>query len=225
MVDDDEIMQSRIYPKLPKLPSPKEGLEHLPPSSQSLDPPFNPDFTAVSNFRLREIAEIERELTSQIEHYRAVLKKYKKLLKSCYYSSLCCSFVSVALSSGAIASSLTGFGLVVGAPAAGAAAISSSATALLSFFCRKFERKVSKHSKIVALAVSKHDTINSLVSRSLVSNSISDDEFSLILSEKTKFYQLKESIRSRFSDVDQARDVDRIRQEVRQELTKKISLV
>lgn len=202
MVSDDELRQPSAPPAYPDLS------------------PLNPR----SDFRLREISEIEREISSQIEHYRSVLKKYKKILKTCFYSSLCCSFVSVALSSGAIASSLTGFGLLVGAPAAGAAAISSSATALLSFFCRKFELKVSKHSKIVSLAVSKHDTINSLVSRALVSNSISDDEFNVILSEKTKFYQLKESIRSRFSDSDKTRD-DKIRQEIREEMTKKISLV
>lgn len=114
MVSDDELRQPSAPPAYPDLS------------------PLNPG----SDFRLREISEIEREISSQIEHYRSVLKKYKKILKTCFYSSLCCSFVSVALSSGAIASSLTGFGLLVGAPAAGAAAISSSATALLSFFCR-----------------------------------------------------------------------------------------
>jgi len=82
-----------------------------------------PDLTAV-NFRLTEISRIEKEISDQVEHYRLVLKKYKKARKAVHYSAVCLGAVSAALSSGAIAASLTGVGVIIGAPVAGFAAFS-----------------------------------------------------------------------------------------------------
>ena len=196
-------------------------------SSQPSAPPIYPglslaeDFHLGDDFRLGEIRNIEKEISDQIEHYRLVLKKYKKVRKAAHYSSLGFGVVSIALSSGAVASSLTGVGIIVGAPVAGVAAFTGSASTALTFACKKLERKVNKHSRLVALATAKHDSINSLVSRALVSNSVSDEEFGLITREMEKYRQLKENLRSRFAD--SRFDIEKVREEVRKELTKKIT--
>ena len=80
-----------------------------------------PDLTA-DTFRLTEISRIEKEISDQVEHYRLVLKKYKKARKAVHYSAVGLGAVSAGLSSGAIAASLTGVGVIIGAPVAGFAA-------------------------------------------------------------------------------------------------------
>ena len=51
------------------------------------------------NFRLTEISRIEKEISDQVDHYRLVLKKYKKARKAVHYSAVCLGAVSAALSS------------------------------------------------------------------------------------------------------------------------------
>ena len=55
--------------------------------------------------------------------------------------------------------------------------------------------KIEKHEKIAILAVSKLNTISSLISKALSDNSISDEEYSLILLEFETFTRMKEDIR------------------------------
>ncbi|KAL9983858.1 hypothetical protein ACROYT_G006099 [Oculina patagonica] len=77
--------------------------------------------TNAENFRLTEISKIEKEISAEAEHYRLVLKKYKKVRKVIHYSVVCLGAVTAALSSGAVATSLTGVGIVIGVPVAAVA--------------------------------------------------------------------------------------------------------
>ena len=132
-----------------------------------------PDLPA-DNFRLHEISRIEKEISDQVEHYRLVLKRYKKAKKAVHYSAVGLGSVSAVLSSGAIAASLTGVGIVVGAPVAGVAACTGFASTRMTVLNKKLDRKVDKHSRLLSIAISKHDSINSLVSQAMNDNSISD---------------------------------------------------
>ena len=96
----------RLYPPLPE--------EHIEAQTISND----------QNFRLSKISEIEKEIPVEIEHYRFMLKKYKKVRKVIHYSVVCLGAVTVALSSGAVATSLTGVGIVIGTPVAAVAVVS-----------------------------------------------------------------------------------------------------
>ena len=64
---------------------------------------------------------------------------------------------------------------------------------------KKLERKVNKHTKIHAVALAKHDSINRFVSQALDDNNISDNEFKVVTHEMQKYRQLKESLRSNFA--------------------------
>ena len=116
-----------------------------------------------------------------------------------HYSVVCLGAATAALSSGAVVTSITGIGVLVGAPVVAIAALSGAASTGLSVINKKLERKVNKHSKIHALSVAKHDSINSFVSQALDDNNVSDNEFKLIAREMQKYRQLKESLRSNFA--------------------------
>ena len=57
--------------------------------------------------------------------------------------------------------------------------------------------KAEKHEKIKMLASAKLNTINDHISKALKYETILDEEYSLSLSESTKFRQMKEEIRSK----------------------------
>ena len=145
------------------------------------------------NFRLTEICKYLREISDEIEHYRLVLKKYKKVREVIHYSGVCLGIMTKVLSSGAVGTSLTGFGILVGVPLGGISIFSGGASAGLSVINKKLERKVNKHSRIHALAVAKHDSINISVSQALNDNHVSDTEFQLITREMHKYRQLKQN--------------------------------
>ena len=62
---------------------------------------------------------------------------------------------------------------------------------------RKFQAKAKKHNQIRVLAESKLNSVADRISAALTDDKISDEEFSLILSEIDKYNQMKEEIRGR----------------------------
>ena len=157
-----------------------------------------------------------------------MLKKYKKARKAVHYSAVGLGAVAAAaaLSSGAIAASLSGVGIVVGAPAAGVAASTGVASTSLTVLNKKLDRKVDKHSRLHSLAIAKHDTINSYVSQVLNDNRVSDSEFQLISTEMQKYRHLKETLRSNFAKKQtnsRLPDLEKIKDQIRQEFRKKLA--
>ena len=67
--------------------------------------------------------------------------------------------------------------------------------------------KMKKHNKLVMLAISKLNSIESKISKALKRNEISHEDFMAIINEEKKYRELKESIRmmhSQRSDVELA---------------------
>ena len=60
---------------------------------------------------------------------------------------------------------------------------------------KKMSLKIEKHAKIAMLAISARNTISSLISKALSDDSISDEEYSLILLEFEMFTRMKEDLR------------------------------
>ena len=88
---------------------------------------------------------------------------------------------------------------IVAAPAVIGMEALSIATELLRVVgnreIKKMSLKIEKHDKIALLAVSTLNTISSLISKALSDNSISDEEYSLILLEFETFTWMKEDLR------------------------------
>ena len=81
----------------------------------------------------------------------------------------------------------------------------SITTGFVKKFLKTTRNKKKKHNKIVMLARSKLNSIESKISEALINNEISHEDFMTILNEEKKYRELKESIRmmnSQRSDVE-----------------------
>ena len=89
---------------------------------------------------------------------------------------------------------------VVGAPAGiantGFTIVFSLATGITKKILKTTRNKKKKHDKILLLAKSKFNNIESLVSKALIDMEISHEEFITVLKEKDKYEKMKENIRN-----------------------------
>ena len=88
---------------------------------------------------------------------------------------------------------------VIGAPAGIMGASTCLTFSITSGFIKKFlktiRNKKKKQNKIVMLARSKLNSIESKISKALMDNEISHEDFETIINEEKKYRELKESIR------------------------------
>ena len=138
----------------------------------------------------------ERELMS---------KNVSKYIASFEYLDKPLIVLSVATGSISIAS----FAFAIEAPVGIMSASCSLAFSITTGFVKKFlkttRNKKKKHNKIVMLARSKLNSIESKISKALMDNEISHEDFETIINEEKKYRELKESIRmmnSQRSDVE-----------------------
>ena len=165
----------RLYPPLPE--------ENIEMSRQA------PTRRNTQNFRPSKISEIEKQIADESEHYRVVLKNYKKARQVIHNIVVTLGAVTAVLSGGAIASSATGVGIVSAIPIA---------FHMLDSFEQKIERKVNKHTKIQSLALSKHDTIRNLVScfTALDNDKVTDTDFAQVAREMQTYHTMKGFLRA-----------------------------
>ena len=185
------------------------------------------------DFRLKKINDLLKELSDEVEHYRQVAKKYKRSHSMVHASAVGLGALSVGLSSGALATALTGFGIVASPALAGVATLCGLGSVGFAAASKRLERKVTKHEKIYTLAQAKRNSVNELVSQALADKQISDIEFRIITREVEKYHELKTAIRAgkvqRQEAVAQTTPSDikkieeEIRKEVKREFQKKIN--
>ena len=107
------------------------------------------------------------------------------------------SFIFVYVATGSV--SIASFATAIGAPVGITSASCSLAFSVTSGFVKKFlkttRNKKKKHNKTVMLARSKLNSIESKISKALIDNEISHEDFETIINEEKKYRELKESIR------------------------------
>ena len=123
-------------------------------------------------------------------------KKYKRSHSIVHTSAVGLGSLSVGLSSGALATALTGFGIVASPALAGVATVCGIASVGFAAVSKRLNRKVTKHEKIYTLALAKRNSVNELVSQALADKQISDVEFAIITREVEKYHKLKAEIRA-----------------------------
>ena len=148
------------------------------------------------SYRLKIIREVQEFSEEEIKNREAFSKKYFRIAKVVYIID----YGLVVIATGAEG---TGFVLLstdVGAPFAIALGISGFVTGAVSLigsiFSKKATTKAEKHLKIKTLAMAKLDTIASHVSKAMMDDFISDEEFKLIMDEINKYKALKEEVRN-----------------------------
>ena len=177
------------------------------------------------DFRLKKISDLLKELSDEAEHYRHVAKKYKRSRSFVHRSAVGLGSLSVGLSSGALATALTGFGIVASPALAGVATVCGLASVGFASTSKRLERKVTKHEKIYTLALAKRNSVNELVSKALADKQISDIEFTIITREVERYHELKAAIRAGVTQQDsatqtqnQAPNLEKLKEELRKEV-------
>ena len=180
-------MNEKIYPTLPTI---RES-----PTAPDIEL-HNLGNDEGHSYRLKIVLDVQKFLEEEINKRDAFSKKYFRVAKIINITdSVLIGITVLAEAAGAVLLS-TG----VGAPVALGLGISGAATGAISIFGnivgRKTTIKAEKHLKIKTLACSKLDTIASQVSKALLDNFISDDEFKLIMDELNKYKAMKEEIKN-----------------------------
>ena len=88
-------------------------------------------------------------------------------------------------------------GNLAGVISASLALVLSLTTRIMKKLLKETRKKKKKHSKIVMLAKSKLNSIETLMPQALIDLEISYEEFKTIVNEKEKYDQMKESIRNK----------------------------
>ena len=148
------------------------------------------------HYRLKYIQDIQRYFEEEIKQRQAFSKKYFRIAK--ILNIIDNGLITVTIGAEGVGAALLATG--AGAPVALALGISGAATGLISLmgniFNKKATTKAEKHLKISQTAITKLDTIATHISKALMDDFISPEEFNLILEEMNKYKTLKEEIRS-----------------------------
>ena len=156
-----------------------------------------PPLDGGQSYRLQKINEIQRVLEDEREKRHNLSKKYHKAVKVVGNIDSALVTISMGLS-------VAGVGIlstVIAVPAVIVMETTALGAGFLGIIGSQFNkmlmRKAEKHEKIKVIAETKLDTINGLISKALTDNKISDEEYTLILSEVIKYRKMKEDVRSK----------------------------
>ena len=148
------------------------------------------------SYRLKIIREVQEFLEGEIKNREAFSKKYFRIAK--VVNMIDNALITITIGAEGTSAVLLSTG--VGAPFALALGISGVVTGAVSLigniFSKKATTKAEKHLKIKTLATAKLDTIASHISKAMMDDFISDEEFKLIMEEMEKYKAMKEEIRN-----------------------------
>ena len=148
------------------------------------------------SYRLNVIRDVQKFLEEEIKKREEFSKKYFRIAK--VVNIIDNGLITITIGAEGIGAVLLATG--AGAPFALALGISGAATGLISLtgniFSKKATTKAEKHLKIKTLATAKLDTIASHVSKALMDDFVSPDEFNLVMEEMNKYKTLKEEVRT-----------------------------
>ena len=152
-------------------------------------------------FRLNKISKIEDYFTAEIKERELMSEKLTKYISffDCFISNKWWCF---------FASFPTVIGAPIGITSASLSLAFSLCTGLVKKLLKATRNKKKKHKKIVMLARSKLNSIESKISEALKNNQISHENFITIINEARNYRELKESIRMMKGQEDKKIDID-----------------
>ena len=178
-------MKDKVYPELPTI----RELPSAPVVNGGADDRGH-------SYRLNIIRDVQKFLEEEIKKREAFSKKYFRIAK--VVNIVDNALITVTIGAEGVGGVLLLTG--VGAPFAVALAIGGVATGAISLigniFSKKATTKAEKQLRISDMAISKLDTIASHISKALMDDFVSNEEFNLILEEMNKYKALKEEIRN-----------------------------
>ena len=164
--------------------------------SNSIETIDRTNLTEQTKIRLNKIAEIENYFHQEINQRKSCSKKLNKYVTTFDYIDK----ILIVLSATSSGVSIISFTSIVGAPVGIASAsftlIFSLTTGIVKKLLNITRNKKKKHDKILMLAKSKLNIIETLISQALIDMEISHEEFIAIFKEKDKYEKVKENLRS-----------------------------
>ena len=154
------------------------------------------NFSEQTKFRLSVIIGIENYFISEISQRKLYSKKLSKYVTAFDYIDKILIILSAASSGVCIISSASVVGVPVGIASPRFILIFSLTAGIIKKFLSITRSKKNKHDKILMLAKSKLDSIETLVSQALIDMEISHEEFNAIIREKQKYERMKENVKN-----------------------------
>ena len=149
-----------------------------------------------TKFRLSEIIGIENYFYQEINQRKSCSKKLSKYVTTFDYIDK----ILIVLSATSSGVSIISFTSIIGAPVGIASAsltlIFSLTTGIVKKLLNITRNKKKKHDKILVLAKSKLNSIETLTSQAWIDLDISHEELITILKEKDKYERMKGNLRS-----------------------------
>ena len=149
-----------------------------------------------TKFRLNEINKKKNYFNSEIRERKAISKKLSKYIAAFDYADKSFIVLSASFGTLSIVSYVTVVGIPVGLADASLTAVFSLTTGIVKKLLNVTRKKKKKHNKIVMLAKSKLNSIETLMSQALINLGKSHEEFTTIFNEKEKYEEMKENIRN-----------------------------
>ena len=176
----------------------------------NMDPNLSVALSNEQQFRLNKINEIKDYFVAEIKERELMTKRLSKYIASFHYFDK--SLIVLSVTTGII--SIASFVTVIGAPVRMMSASCSLAFSITAEIIKKLlkttRNKKKKHNKIVMLARSKLNSIESKISEALINNEVSHEDFLIIINEEKKYWELKENIRMMNSQISDAEKNDLI---------------
>ena len=148
-----------------------------------------------NTFRLQKINEINSFFEKEIEHYRKIRNKYKKIYNVIHLLNTGSGIGSTALSVGGLGLFVAGIFPPAAIAVEGVAIGVGVSMVVFDVINKLFMHKILKHERIHECAETKLNTIHDIFSKALEDGKIDTAEFKLLLDEKDKYIALKNAIR------------------------------
>lgn len=162
------------------------------PTAPPLYPNLNNDGTT---FRLTEIRKIRDFLETEVNTRGRVRRSHKRAYNAFYYVNSGAGITAACSTTASIILASTGIGALGAIPLGSVAIVTGVVSVASSKICKIILRKLQKHERIENIAMAKLSSIDSLVSKALKDNRVSDEEFNVILQEMDSYRELKSQIK------------------------------
>ena len=151
------------------------------------------ELTNVNKYRLDEKNKIKEYFNNDIKERKDTIKKLNKYLVSFDYLDKIFITLSASFGTLSIASYAAVVGIPVGIAGSSLTLIFMISTGINKSSLRVTKKRKKKQNKIIALAKSKLNTIDTLLSSALNDSKISHEEFTNIITEKIIYENIKDT--------------------------------
>ena len=146
-------------------------------------------------FRLNKINEINNYFVGEVKERELISKTLSKYIASFEYVDKSLIVLSVTSSINSTTSFVTVITPLIGIESASFSLSFSILTGIVKKLLKTRQNKNKKHNKIVMLARSKLNSIESKIYEALINNEISHEDFMILINKERNYREIKESIR------------------------------